>query len=440
MIYQFLKRSIKFAFFIFYRKKVVSGLENISSSGPLIIAVNHPNTLLDPLLIATQVKRKVGFLANASIFRNKIVSSIFNYFQVIPVYRKKDIKPGEIQDNSQNFRKCYEFFDNNGALLIFPEGTSVNELKLRDIKTGTARIALAYEADRGFPGTLNINTITLNYSDSLSFRSMVSVNVNPSFKVKEYQNLWEEDSLEAVKSFTKRIQKEMEGQITLTNDKNQEKAVLQVQKFYTEYIDPSISRYTDPTRSFEFRRKLAESVRDLQNTDPLLYHNLETQFDNFFNKLDDLKITPGFVRSSFLEKNKSIVLMAYIFQLALLFPFYIIGLITNYIPYKVPLWIFKALKPDIEYRASIHMISGMIVFPLFYLVNIILFHKYISSEFVWSILFLFSLPFLGFIVLFYWKIIKRFLRVLKFYFSIKKTDKEKLIKLRNSLSEQIRNI
>ena len=440
MIYQFLKRLIKIAFFIFYRKKVVSGLENISSSGPLIIAVNHPNTLLDPLLIASQVKRKVGFLANASIFKNKIVSSVFNYFQVIPVYRKKDVKPGEIQDNSQSFRKCYEFLDNNGALLIFPEGTSVNELKLRDIKTGTARIALAYEADRGFPGTLNINTVTLSYSDSLSFRSMVSVIVNPSFKVKEYHSLWEKDSMEAVKSFTERIQKEMEGQITLTHDKKQEKAVLQVQKFYIEYLDPSMSRYIDPTRSFEFRRKVAERVRDLQNADPLLYNTLETQFDDFFNQLEDLKITLGFVRSSFLKKNKSIVLMAYIFQLTLLFPFYILGLITNYIPYKIPAWIFKILKPDVEYQSSIHMITGMIVFPLFYLVNIILFRKYMSSEFVWSILFLLSLPFLGFIVLFYWKIIKRFLRVLKFYFSIKKTDKEKLINLRDSLSEQIRNI
>ena len=440
MIYQFLKRLIKITFFIFYRKKVVSGLENISNSGPLIIAVNHPNTLLDPLLIASLVKRKVGFLANASIFSNRIVSSIFNYFQVIPVYRKKDVKPGEIQDNSQSFRKCYEFLDNNGALLIFPEGTSVNELKLRDIKTGTARIAFAYEADRCFPGTLNINTVTLSYSDSLSFRSMVSVIVNPSFKVKEYHSLWEKDSMEAVKTFTGRIQKEMEGQITLTHDKKQEKAVLQVQKFYIEYLDPSMSRYIDPARSFEFRRKLAERVRDLQNEDPLLYNNLETQFDDFFNRLKDLKITPGFVRSSFLEKNKSIVLMAYFIQLTLLFPFYILGLITNYVPYKIPAWIFKVLKPDIEYQSSIYMITGMIVFPLFYLVNIILFRKCISSVFVGSILFLLSLPFLGFIVLFYWKIMKRFLTVLKFYFSVKKTDKEKLIKLRDSLSEQIRNI
>lgn len=440
MIYQFLKRSIKIAFFIFYRKKVVSGLENISTSGPLIIAVNHPNTLLDPLLIASQVKRKVGFLANASIFRNKIVSFIFNYFQVIPVYRKKDVKPGEIQDNSQSFKKCYEFFDNNGALLIFPEGTSVNELKLRDIKTGTARIALAYEAKRGFPGTLNINTVTLSYSDSLSFRSMVSVIVNPSFKVKEYHSLWEKDSMEAIKAFTGRIQKEMEGQITLTHDKKQEKAVLQVQKFYIEYLDPSMSRYIDPARSFDFRRKLAERVRNLQNADPLLYNNLETQFDNFFSQLEDLKITPGFVRSTFLKKNKSVVLMAYIFQLTLLFPFYLLGLITNYIPYKIPAWIFKALKPDIEYQSSIYMITGMIVFPLFYLINIFLFRMYISNNLVWSIVLLLSSLFLGFIVLFYWKIIMRFIRVLKFYFSVKKKDKEKLIALRDSLSNQIRNI
>lgn len=419
---------------------VVSGLGNISTSEPLIIAVNHPNTLLDPLLIASQVKRKVGFLANASIFRNKIVSSIFNYFQVIPVYRKKDVKPGEIQDNRQSFRKCYEFFDNNGALLIFPEGTSVNELKLRDIKTGTARIALAYEADRDFPGTLNINTVTLSYSDSLSFRSMVSVIVNPSFKVKEYHSLWKKDSMEAVKAFTGRIQKEMEGQITLTHDKKQEKAVLQVQKFYIEYLDPSMSTYIDPARSFDFRRKLAERVRNLQNADPLLYNNLETQFDDFFSQLEDLKITPGFVRSSFLKKNKSIVLIAYIFQLTLLFPFYILGLITNYIPYKIPAWIFKALKPDIEYQSSIYMITGMIVFPLFYLINIFLFRMYISNNLVWSIIFLLSLPFLGFIVLFYWKIMMRFIRVLKFYFSVKKKDKEKLIVLRDSLSNQIRNI
>ncbi len=144
MIYQFLKISLKFAFFIFFRKRVVSGLEYIPSSGPLIIAVNHPNTLIDPLLIASLLKRKVGFLANASIFINKIISRIFNYLRVIPVYRKKDVKPGEVQDNSYNFRKCYEFFDKNGVLLIFPEGTIVNELKLRDIKTCTARIALAY--------------------------------------------------------------------------------------------------------------------------------------------------------------------------------------------------------------------------------------------------------------------------------------------------------
>ncbi len=440
MIYQFIKISLKFAFFIFFRKRVVFGLEYVPSSGPLIIAVNHPNTLIDPLLIASLLKRKVGFLANASIFINNIVSRIFNYLRVIPVFRKKDVKPGEVQDNSYSFRKCYEFFDQNGVLLIFPEGTSVNELKLRDIKTGTARIALAYESDRNFPGALNINTVTISYSNSLIFRSMVSVIINPSFKVKEYQSLWEKDNTEAIKIFTKGIQKEMEGQITLTDDKDQEKAVLQVQRFYMEYIDPSTSRYIDPAKSFEFRRKLAEKVRDLQNENPILYNKLAAQFDSFFNQLDNLKITPGFVRSSFLKKNKSIVLMGYIIQLTLLFPFYILGLITNYIPYKIPAWVFNALNPDVEYRSSIHMITGMIVFPLFYFFNIILFREYVSNDWIWTILFLLSLPFLGFIVMFYWRIMQRFLRVIKFYFNVQKSEKESLIELRDSLSDQIRSI
>lgn len=440
MTYLVLKRIIKWTFSIFFRKKAVSGLENIPATGPLIIAVNHPNTLLDPLLVATLVKRKVGFLANASIFINKLITSILNHFLVIPIYRKKDLKPGEIRDNSQSFRKCYEFFDKNGALLIFPEGTSVNELKLREIKTGTARIALSYEADRNFPNTLNINTVAISYSDSLSFRSMVSVIINPSFKVQVYQKEWEEDQEKAIRSFTKRIQKEMEGQITLTDNKEQELTVLQVQKFYMEYVDPLMSRYMDPVASFEFRKKLAEKVRDTQNKDATKYNELAARFNEFFDELERVNLTPGFFRSSFLRKSKVFVIIAYLFQLIVLFPFYIVGLLTNYIPYKIPDWIFKAIKPEIEYRASISMLTGMIVFPIYYILNVFLFRKYISNDLLETLIFLFSIPFLGFVVMYYWKILMRFKRVLNFYFKVKRIAKDKLITMRDYLSVQIRSI
>jgi 1-acyl-sn-glycerol-3-phosphate acyltransferase len=433
MIYIILKGIVRLAFIVFFRKKRISGRRNIPTKGPLIIAVNHPNTLIDPLLIGSQIKRRVGFLANASLFINNAVNSFFNYLWVIPVYRKEDVKEGEIQNNASSFRKCYDFFDKGRALLIFPEGTSVNELKLRDIKTGTARIALGYESKNNFPGTLRINTVAINYSDSLRFRSMVSIYINKPFYVKEYQTLWEEDNELAIRELTARIRDEIGGQITLTDNKEQELTVLQAQKFYLEYIDPSISRYVDPNASFELRKLLAIKIRKLEEQDHSYYKDIADKLRTYFSNLQNLKLTPGFLRPAFLDKNEFFVLLSYITQLVLFLPFYILGIITNYIPYKIPAWIFTALKPEVEYKSSISVLVGLIVFPLYYFLMLFLFRTYITDDIFWSILFLISLPFLGFTTLFYWKIVKRFLRLFRFYFKINKETKISLVEERDEL-------
>ena len=87
----------------FLRKYVVNGKDNIPTKGPLIIVANHPNSFMDPLIIASITKQRVGFVGNGGIFVNKIVNSILYYFHVIPIYRVKDRAPGEKQDHSKAF-------------------------------------------------------------------------------------------------------------------------------------------------------------------------------------------------------------------------------------------------------------------------------------------------------------------------------------------------
>ena len=69
MIYHFLRQIIKISLFIFFKKIVVTGKENIPVKGPLIIVANHPNTLIDPLIIGSITKQKIGFIANAGLFK-----------------------------------------------------------------------------------------------------------------------------------------------------------------------------------------------------------------------------------------------------------------------------------------------------------------------------------------------------------------------------------
>ena len=61
-MYRFFKQIIKVSLFFFFKKIVVSGKNNLLNDGPLIVVANHPNTFMDPFIIASLMKQQIGFL------------------------------------------------------------------------------------------------------------------------------------------------------------------------------------------------------------------------------------------------------------------------------------------------------------------------------------------------------------------------------------------
>ena len=90
MIYNFLKALMQVSLRFFFRNVQVKGLENIPAHGPLLLVSNHPNTILDPIVIARFIHRKVFFLAKASLFRSKLTKWLLPKLSMIPVYRAQD--------------------------------------------------------------------------------------------------------------------------------------------------------------------------------------------------------------------------------------------------------------------------------------------------------------------------------------------------------------
>ncbi len=433
MIYHFLKQLLKVALFFFFKKIVVTGKENIPDKGPLIIVVNHPNTLMDPLIMMSITKQQLGFVGNAGIFINKFVNAIFSYFNVIPIYRKKDILPGEKPDNRKTFIKCHEYLGEGKTLLLFPEGNSYYELKLREIKTGVARIALSFEELNNFEGNLKILPISLDYSDSIQFRSMISVTVNTPFSLENYKQTYLNKEFDGVLALTEDIRKELAKNIPHTSDKEQEEFLIKVHKFYTAYAEPMADLYLNPKKSLALRSQLSKALNDLNENNPELYQDTENKVYTFNDLLTEEGLSLGFFSDDFLKKNAFFVCLNYFLQFLLLSPFYIYGLLLNYIPYMLPSQIFKAMKLDIEYKTSVEMVSGLMIFPLFYTLEVWLFRNYISTEFWHTFLFLLTIPISGYIAMYYYTEIKRFLRVVHCYFFMKPVQKLKLMELRDQI-------
>jgi hypothetical protein len=139
-VYYSLYGLVKTAIYVFYREIRVEGLPTDEPKGPLIVLSNHPNTLMDPFLVVSQLRRPVFFLANASLFRHPFANWFLSTFFCIKVERPQDV--GRPIDNARAFQKSRLHLESGGALYMAPEGTCFWEYKLRPLKTGVARIAL----------------------------------------------------------------------------------------------------------------------------------------------------------------------------------------------------------------------------------------------------------------------------------------------------------
>ncbi len=438
-MYHFLKQLIKISLFFFFRKIVVIGKENIQEKGPLIIVANHPNTLMDSLIIASITKQRIGFIANAGIFINKLVNAIFSYFNVIPIYRKKDIKPGEKPDNRKTFIKCHEYLENGGTFIIFPEGSSYYELKLRDIKTGTARIALSFEEIKNFKGNLKILPIALDYSDAIQFRSMISVTVNKPLSVSDYKEAYANNNFETVKKLSNDIRKELLKNIAHTSCKNQEDFLIKTHKFYSTYIDPKTNLFVNTQKSLELRTQISKAFNYLNKHNSTLYKDTQNNVLLFFKSLEQEGLTPGFFTDHFQHKNKLVVLGTYVLKFIIFLPLYFLGLLINYIPYILPSKIFEALNIEIEYKTSVEMVAGLLVFPLFYAVEIWLYRYFVSTVYWHSIILLVLFLISGYAAMLYYTELKRFSRIVRYYFFINNDKKEALLKLRNKILKTLKD-
>ena len=158
MIYNVLRWINGVALHWFYRDIRITGRGRIPIRAPLLIAANHQNALVDSLIVAWVIPRRIAMTAKATLTENPLIALLFRIVGVVPLRRVSDEagKPnGASPDRSRNteaFREILNLLGQRRAVLIFPEGKSHNELGLEPLKTGLARLALRARDERSIKG------------------------------------------------------------------------------------------------------------------------------------------------------------------------------------------------------------------------------------------------------------------------------------------------
>ena len=98
IFYNLIKLLVKFAIEIFFDEVEVHREEYLPEEGPLIIAANHPSSIMDALVVGVKTQRKIHYIGHSGLFSNTVKSKFLFAMGIIPVYRRED-NPEIIENN-----------------------------------------------------------------------------------------------------------------------------------------------------------------------------------------------------------------------------------------------------------------------------------------------------------------------------------------------------
>jgi 1-acyl-sn-glycerol-3-phosphate acyltransferase len=186
-LYQLFKPVVGVALRWYYRSITTAGLERIPRDGPVFLAVNHPNALVDALVVGWCTPRPVRFTAKATIFANALAARFFTAVGVVPLRRASDERTSATSDadpsrNAAAFDAVAQALRDGGAVVIFPEGRSHDDPHLAPLRSGLARMALHAAEQFGVTG-MRIVPVGLLFERKEAPRSRVLLQVGEPIDV-----------------------------------------------------------------------------------------------------------------------------------------------------------------------------------------------------------------------------------------------------------------
>ncbi len=404
MLYLVLKLILRTGLWVFFRRFVVRNRHLMPGRGPLLVVANHPNTFMDPIVIASLLPQQVYFIAKSTVFNSPFRKWLLHRMNLIPIHRREDMS-GLLLDNEATFSASYQALAERKTLLIFPEGTSFSERRLRKIKTGTARMALGAVDNTADAASLQILPVGLNYSDPTRFRSDVFVNVGKPIDVAPYLDRYKQDSVGTVNELTDVIRQQLEKLIVVTPSDDEDTLVRQIEQVYKERLaEQTPIEAPRHVRDFLLTRALVKSLGYFIERQPQRVERFREKMRSYNQQLQelDLQHLPSIEENNVLLRQSLIRTLL----LALTVPLYLYGLINNYLAYIIPSRVADALTEEKEFRAPIMLSVGIFSFPVLYAIQAIALWQ-LQPDKTYLLLYLLSLPVSGFFTLRYWNTLLR---------------------------------
>jgi len=340
IIYYTLKNYCRITVWFYFSRWQIHKLAPIAD-GPVIFVANHQNAFLDAILMICSIQRAPWSLTRANVFAKPLAKKFLTSIQMLPVYRFRD-GFSTLRKNDEMIDSCVTILSKGKSILIFGEGNHNYHYYLRDLQKGFARIALAAEEKHNWKLGVKIVPVGIQYDSHDDFRSPVLVTFGKPILVNNY----------------------------ISPTKNNQENLDILLKRTVEELKPLILNINPD--QYEERVAYLRANRQLKKD---LFQQLKSD-----QALVDQYNPTGSIPSS---KKQGVNRW--------LNPFFIYQYINHLIPGLIIQWVLKNKVSDPQFTGSLKFVLGMVLVPIFYLIQTGLCYA-ISGSVIISGFYFLSLP------------------------------------------------
>lgn len=368
MIRRIIRAILRLALRVYFRRIEVIGLENVPPDSPLIFVLNHPNGLVDPAFLLCLAPRRVAFVAKAPLFRMPVIGYLVRALDSLPAYRRQD-EGEDPTRNIETFNAARQLLARGVTIGICPEGVSHDEPRLKPLKTGAARIALA-AASSGEAIDLKIVPVGLYYTEKTTFRSSALLYFAEGLPVKPVT--LEPDGTpprEAVRELSAQIETALR-EVMLHAE--QEEALSLIERAEQIFSAAEVGEHDEEQRlerSLELRQRFLEGYAFYRSRSPRRLDAIEARIVRFEYEMKQAGIDPADLSLPETAAHTIFGLLAQILTCVLLAPLALFGTIVHYPAYRLTGYLSRRFaRHEQDVLSTFKIISSMLLFPLTWIV------------------------------------------------------------------------
>jgi 1-acyl-sn-glycerol-3-phosphate acyltransferase len=376
---------------LYYPKIEVSGGQHIPRTGPVLLAANHANSLIDPVIVGIAANRPVRFFAKAPLFDTPVLGRLMRALGMLPAFRGQD-DGAQVRRNLESLHNAAEALTQGAAVGIFPEGKSHDSLKLEQIRSGAARMAV--QAVQNNARDLKLVVVGINYQRKQLFRSAIWVRVGRPITVARFMAMHGDDR-KAVRELTEEIEARLRHVVIHLKEPSFEPFLDELELL----LPPARVRGHVSVSALRQRKRLADAMNHFHEQDRAHAEEMARMIGEYLSHLNAAGLNSRSPVMRFRKWKLSLALSLEALWLAFWFPSAFLGALFHIAPFTITRALARKVEDGPTTTALTRLGVGLPIYALWYVGAWWAVRSYFLPWVAWSAVLL--MPFAGMLALTY---------------------------------------